>query len=92
MLSKSISSGTQYATLQKYFSSHPSLVIYFFPTTKKEKKVGNEQSNGMNQKQGVAVISYLLHSSLVGVKLCLFHLPGLTTCAKMLGQTLSELL
>jgi hypothetical protein len=91
MLSKSISSGAQYATLQKYFSSHPSLVIYFFPTTKK-KKVGNEQSNGINQKQGVAVISYLLHSSLVGVKLCLFHLPGLATCAKMLGQTLSELL
>jgi hypothetical protein len=28
---KSISSGAQYVTLQKYFS-HSSLVIYFFPT------------------------------------------------------------
>jgi hypothetical protein len=29
---KSISSGAQYVTLQKYFS-HPSLVIYFFATS-----------------------------------------------------------
>jgi hypothetical protein len=47
MLSKSISSGAQYATLQKYFSSHPSLVIYFFPTT--PKKIGGRRAEQWNQ-------------------------------------------
>ncbi len=37
--SKSICSGAQYVTLQKYFA-HPSLVIYFFPTPPIRLKLG----------------------------------------------------
>jgi hypothetical protein len=58
-------------TLQKYFS-HPSLVIYFSATQpmKLELQIvilANHLDQSLclaNQKQGAAVTSYLLHSSL----------------------------
>ncbi len=73
----------KYMTLQNYFS-HPSLVIYFFATPPIKTETGTAHSWELlyianhldqslcltNQKQGTAVKSYLLHSSLAGVQLC----------------------
>jgi hypothetical protein len=70
-------------TLPKYFS-HPSLVIYFFATPPIKVKTGPQICGGYllianhldqslcltNQKQGAAVRSYLVHSSLAGAQLC----------------------
>ncbi len=80
--------GAQYETLQKYFS-HPSLVIYFFPTSTIKLKLKLQIDERLliltrldqslwlaNQKHGAAVSSYLLHSSLEGVRLyCAFYQP-----------------
>jgi hypothetical protein len=81
---KSISSSAQYVSLQKYFS-HPSLVFFIFPTSPLKFKLGLQiggrqlianridQSQSLwlvNQIQGPVVRSYLLHSSLAGVRLC----------------------
>jgi hypothetical protein len=72
----SISIGAQYVTLQKY-SSHPRLVIYFFPTLPIKLKMGLQLGGSqliakhlVNQKQGAAVTSFLLHVSLASVRLC----------------------
>jgi hypothetical protein len=43
---KSISSGAQYATLQKYFL-HPSLAIYFFATLPIKLKMGQQTGAGL---------------------------------------------
>jgi hypothetical protein len=54
-------------SLQKYFS-HPSLVIYFFPTPTYKTKIETpnkwENTNSKQPGQGALVTSYLLHSSL----------------------------
>ncbi len=89
--SKSIFRSDQYVTLQKNFS-HPSLVIYFFPTLPIKLKLGLQIGGRLlianhldqslwlaNQKQGAAVRSYLLHSSLAGVRLyCAYYQPQQT--------------
>jgi len=85
---KSISIGAQYVTLQKYFS-HPSLVIYFFPTPPIKLKLGlqihgrllipthMDQSNYLTNQQQVNSRCYAL----------LRLAPASANCAKMLGQT-----
>jgi hypothetical protein len=85
----SISIGAQYVTLQKY-SSHPRLVIYFFPTLPIKLKMGLQVGGRLliakhlfNQKQGAAVTSFLLHFSLAGVQLCCAKASA--KCARMLG-------
>jgi hypothetical protein len=47
----SISSGTQYMTLQKYFS-HPSLVICFYPTPTHKTKTGTAKRRETTNKEG----------------------------------------
>ncbi len=82
LLHTSIPTGAQYLTLQKCFS-HPSLIIYFFATppirlkqrtaNRWELLIANQLDQSLwlaNQKQGSAVRSYLLHSSLAGAQLC----------------------
>jgi hypothetical protein len=86
----SIPTSTQYVNLPKYFSQ-PSLVIYFFATPPMKLKRGPQMwelliANHLDQslwlanpKQGAAVRSYLLHSSLAGVQLCCaFYQPQQT--------------
>ncbi len=75
-------SSDHYVTLQEYFS-HPSLVIYFFPNPPIKLKLGLQIGGRLliakhldqslwsaNQKQGAVVRSYLLHTSLTGVRFC----------------------
>jgi hypothetical protein len=88
-------------TLQRYFS-HPSLVIpTSLIRLKLGLQIGGGKRTGRllianhldqslwlpNLEQGAAVRSYLLHSSLAGVRLdCVFYQPQQANCTKMLGQ------
>ncbi len=80
--SKSISNRVQYVTLQRIFL-RSKLDIYFFPISPIKLKLGlqiarrlliaNHQNQSLwlaNQEQGTTVRSYLLHSSMTGVRLC----------------------
>jgi len=87
--------------LQTYFS-HPSLVIYFFPTPSIKLKLGLhiggrllianhlDQSFWLaNQKQQAAIRSYLLHFSLAGVRLCCAFYQPQQTMQKCCTKTIS---
>jgi hypothetical protein len=69
--------------------SHPSLVIYFFTTLKKKLKVGLQMGGRVlianHQKEGAAVRSYLLLSSLAGARLFAVPFTSLSKQLKSAG-------
>jgi hypothetical protein len=97
-LSKSISSGAKYVTLQKKIS-HPSSVMYSFATPQIKLKLGEQIGGGLlitnhldqslwwaNQKHWAAVRSYLLHSFFCMCIALLTFLWTTATCAIMMSQ------
>jgi hypothetical protein len=87
-------------TLHKYLS-HPSLVIYFFPTSAIKLKLALQIGGRLllanhldqslwlaNEKQGVAVISYLPHSLPTGVRLCCAFYQTQQTLRKCRAKTI----
>jgi hypothetical protein len=67
-MAQSIFSGAQYVTLQKYFS-HPSLVIYFFPTSPIRLKLGLQTGGRLLIATPPGPIK-LSSQSIAGVRLC----------------------
>jgi hypothetical protein len=67
-------------TLQKYFS-HPSLVIYFFPTTPMKLKLGLQIATHLNQ-------SNLCSQSAADVRLCCAFYQRQQTLQKCWAKTI----